>query len=419
MRYLLKHLQVVFPGHPMDGKRVDIRYQEGRILEIGADLSFEKDEILKDYAGCHVSPSWFDIGPICGEPGNESRETWDSLFKASINGGFCDLAPSPATSPSISDSTTVKYLNNISNSYGVKLWPLATLSQQRKGGDMAEMYDMHDAGAVAFTDGLKSIQHPGLLLRSLEYVSAFDGLVLHFPNEKYLSEGGQMHEGIVSTQLGMKGIPSMAEFMMVQRDIELLKYSGGKIHIGPISTKESVALIKNAKAEGLQITSSVAVMNLLFSEDDLLDFDSNLKVMPPLRTMDDKKYLLEGVKDGTIDAIVSGHHPLDPESKNLEFPYASFGASTIQNVYSALKTYSNLSDEIIIEKLVNGPRKILGIPIGKMESGSQENLTIFNQNIQWVFSEDENFSLSKNNPFLGKQLKGKVLAVLTSTGLFE
>ncbi|TAK43452.1 MAG: dihydroorotase, partial [Saprospiraceae bacterium] len=280
--------------------------------------------------------------------------------------------------------------------------------------DITEMYDMNAAGAVAFSDGKNTMRDSGLMMRALLYVQPFGGVILNHPLDEDIAHGGQMHEGVMSTSLGLHGIPGISEELMVQRDIFLAGYTGSRLHLLNISTAGSVRLIKAAKAKGLDVTASVAAMNLACDDSHLFDFDSNFKVMPPLRGKDDLKALHKGLKDGTIDCITSNHTPLDTEAKNLEFPYAAFGAIGLETAFALSNTYLKgvLSTEQLVEKLAIAPRRILGMEVPEIAEGAAADLTVFDPEREWTFTEKDIFSKSKNTPFIGWTFKGKALAII-------
>ncbi|MFN7115611.1 MAG: dihydroorotase, partial [Saprospiraceae bacterium] len=277
-----------------------------------------------------------------------------------------------------------------------------------------EILDMYAAGAIAFSDGKKSIQHSGLILRALQYVQAFDGVIINHPSDKAIAADGQMHEGFVSTSLGLKGIPSLAEALMLERDLHLLEYTGSRLHVANVSTAGAVELIREAKAKGLRVTASVPVLNLLFTDEAVAEFDVNYKVLPPLRQAPDRDALIQGLLDGTIDCITSNHTPIDEEGKNLEFPYASFGVIGLETAFAAAWTAlkGKIKLEQLIEKLAFTPRKIFNLNTPTVEVGQVANLTIFNPEHTWTFSSQDIRSKSNNTPFVGYEFTGKVLAII-------
>jgi dihydroorotase len=280
---------------------------------------------------------------------------------------------------------------------------------------LAELFDMHAAGAIAFSDGKRSVQDAGLLLRAMQYAQAFNGLIINVPHHKTIAAGGQMHEGVMSTSLGLKGLPAMAEELMVQRDLSLLEYSGGRLHIHLVSTARSVSMIRAAKQAGQAVTCSVAVANLCFSDEKLSTFDSNWKISPPLRSDSDAAALLEGLEDGTIDFICSNHTPWHEEAKNLEFTYADFGMTGLETSFALCRTFldKKLNINQLVEKMSLAPRKILGLPIPPIAVGARAELTVFDPEKEWVLEEKNVRSKSRNTPFIGQTMRGKVLGILS------
>jgi dihydroorotase len=361
-----------------------------------------------------VSPGWFDVGVQTGDPGFEHREDLRTVAAAAAKGGFTAIAPFPNTQPPVHSKSEILYIRNTTAGLGVHFYPIGAVSQDCAGKDMAELYDMHAAGAVAFSDGKKSVQDAGLLLRSMQYARAFNGLILNEPHHKTIAAGGQMHEGTVSTSLGLKGLPSLAEEIMVQRDLSLLEYSEGRLHIHLVSSAKSVDMIRAAKKAGLQVTCSVAVANLFFTDGELRDFDSNWKLLPPLRAQSDADALLEGLTDGTIDFIVSNHSPWDDEAKNLEFPYADFGMIGLESVFALCRTFGDkkLPLPLLVEKLSLAPRRIFGLPVPEIKEGEKAELTVFDPTASYTFSVENIGSKSRNTPFLGRTMQGKVLGTI-------
>jgi dihydroorotase len=403
-----------------------ILIHKGIIEAIGPALQAPNGVEVKDLQNACVSAGWFDLGAQTADPGFEHREDLLTAARAAAAGGFTALACFPNTQPAIHSKTEVQYIQNKTRQAPVRFYPIGAISQQCEGKDLAELYDMHAAGAVAFSDGAKAVQDAGLLLRALQYARSFNGLIINEPHHKTIAAGGQMHEGLASTMLGMKGVPALAEEMMVQRDLSLLEYSGGRLHIHLVSTAKSVALIRAAKQAGLPVTASVAVANLCFTDEVLLGknpfgdhkgaFDSNFKVQPPLRSQQDADALLAGVLDGTIDLICSNHVPWDEEAKNLEFTYAEFGMSTLETGFALCRTFlaDRLPLPVLIEKISAAPRRILGLPERTVQPGAVADLTFFHPDAEWVYEEKKVLSRSRNSPALGHRLKGQVLGTLFS-----
>lgn len=362
-------------------------------------------------------PGLADLRADFCDPGHEERETLEQGAAAALAGGFTDVALLPSTAPARDSKVGIEYVVNRSKSLPIHLHAYGALSHQREGKEMAELYDMHQAGAVAFTDGNRPVSNSGLLVRSLLYTRIFNGLVMVLPEDVNLSASGRMHEGNTSTLLGLKGIPNLAEELMVHRDLEILKYTGGRLHFSAVASKGSVEMIRKAKKQGLQVTADVATANLLFTDEHLAEYDSNFKVVPPLRSKADQKALWDGVQDGTIDAIVSNHHPQNKENKQVEFEYAQPGMIALQTALSALwdAKPKGMAGEQLVSALTAGPRKVLGLPEQVIREGAIASLTVFDPDTTWNFNN--NFSVSDNSPFIGKPMKGKVLAVYSKKHL--
>ncbi len=422
MTILIKNVLIIAPNSLHHQKKMDILIKNGIIQAIEKKITIEKtvDLVSFDLAGSIVTPGWFDIGAVVGEPGFEHREDIESLCKGAAEGGYTGVAVQPNTQPIMDNKGAIAYLQNKSAGNVVSLYVIGALSKECKGQEISEMYDMRAAGAVAFSDGTRPLQDNSLMLRALEYVKGFDGLIINHPHDKSLASGGQMHEGNMSTSLGMRGIPSLSEEMLLQRDIALLEYSESRLHVANISTAGSVSMIRAAKSKGLKITCSVAAMNLVLTDEALFDFDTNLKVLPPLRPQSDVDALINGLKDGTIDCISSNHIAHDEEAKNLEYPYSSFGAlgleTTVSLVHTELKAILPLS--LLVEKLAIAPRKILNLAVPLIQKGEQANLTLFQPTESWEYEAKNIKSKSKNTPFVGKKFTGKVLGVINN-GVFS
>lgn len=412
MQLLVKNVIIIDPSSKYHGEKASIFIKKGKIEKIGKRLSVESPKVFDGEGAC-VSPGWLDIGTVVGEPGFEHREDFASAAKAASAGGFTALACFPNTAPTIHSKSEVLFLKNESQRSLVEFLPIGAISENCAGKDITEMYDMRAAGAIAFSDGLCPVQDSGLMMRALQYVRPFKGVVINQPSDDYLAHGGQIHEGRISTSLGLKGIPSMSEELMVQRDIYLTEYTESRLHLHNISTAGAVKLVREAKAKGLKVTASVAAMNLACDETLLETFDSNFKVLPPLRKQNDIDALVDGLKDGTIDCITSNHHPLEAEKKELEFLFADFGAIGLETTFGlAWSALSGKMDiESFIEKLATGPRRVLGMEVPKIAIGGAANLTFFHPEKEWEFAKSDIRSKSKNTPFVGWKMKGKVTAV--------
>ncbi|MFZ1751832.1 MAG: dihydroorotase, partial [Saprospiraceae bacterium] len=413
MTQLIKEAIIIHDGSKYHLTKKDILIENGKIVAIEDSIPSEGNEVIAGHR-LYCSIGLFDIGTSTGDPGFEHRESMDTLTQSALAGGYTGLAVFPTNKPVTQSKSEIKYLKNHPDRNNVSIYPIGALSKDLKGEDIAEYWDMQHAGAVGFGDGLLSIQDTSLMSRALLYATQMDAVIIHHPTDKYLSYGGEMHEGEISTSLGLKGIPDIAESQMVQRDLSLMEYNRGKILEHAISAAKSVQLIKQAKETTGNIYASVAYLNLLLSDHDLSDFDSNLKVNPALRCPSDRTKLISGVKDGTIDIIISNHVPLDDEQKNVEFPYALSGASGLETCLAACLTELSdvLDTQVIIHKMTIVPRMMLNIPIPLIEVGQKADLCIFDINCPWIFEKIERKSKSANYPWQGKEFTTKVVRTI-------
>jgi dihydroorotase len=406
MNLLIKSATITDPNSPHYQQVADILIEDGIITKIAADI--KTDTEVFDASGKHVSPGFFDLNCNIGELGLESKEDLQTGTKAAAAGGFTGLALMPNTHPPVHSKSEVEFILNKAKGNLVDIYPLGTISHKCEGKDLAEMFDMHQSGAKAFTDGKHPVQDAGLMERALLYAQGFEGLVFSYPEDKAIAGKAKVHEGEISTLLGMKGIPALAEELMIARDLYLAEYTGSKIHFSTVSTRQSVDLIRQAKQKGLKVTCDVAAHHLVLTHDALLGFDSQYKVKPPLRTPDDVDALIGGLNDGTIDAIVSQHTPHEVEFKDVEFEVAEFGIIGLQTTLSlALK--AGLSANTLVKKMAIAPRIILDVEVPVIVEGKKANLVVFDVNEKWTFTKQNNLSKSYNSPFINEQLTGKVL----------
>ena len=414
MRILIKSVEIVDKRSSFHKQVKNVVIQNGKIVEIG-DKNFSADKtILAE--GMVLSTGWFDVGAFVGDPGLEHKEDLHSLAKAAAAGGFTEVAVLPNTSPSVQSKNEVSYIIQNNTSRLVQIHALASVTKNNKGEELTEMIDLNEAGAIGFTDGLKSIWHTDIFLKSLQYLQEFDGILIDQPEDRHLNLFGQMHEGINSTLLGLKGMPRIAEEVAVGKNIELLGYAGGRLHVAKISTAKTVDMIRTAKKKGLYITCSVISYQPLLDDSLLHDFDTHYKVNPPLREKADQDAMIRGLKDGTIDIICSGHLPQDEESKQLEFDQADFGIINFPTFASQLAQLGrSVEMEELIEKVTTNPRKLFKMAEPTIEVDAKANLTLFDPTREWVFSASENLSRSNNSPWLGKKLKGKVVATFNNS----
>ncbi|WP_208394739.1 dihydroorotase [Mucilaginibacter gilvus] len=407
MNLLIKSATVVYPESLFHNQVADILIQKGIVTKIAASLSDDKAEMI-DATGKYLAPGFFDLNCNIGELGLETKEDLQTGTAAAAAGGFTGIALMPNTHPPVHSKAEVEYLLNRAKGKLVDIYPLGTISHKREGKDLAEMYDMFKSGAKAFTDGNRPVQDAGLMERALLYVQGFGAKVISYAEDAFIAGKAKMNEGVVSTMLGMKGIPSLAEELMIARDIYLAEDSGTDIHFTTISTARSVELIREAKKRGLKVTCDTAIYNIVLTDEALMGFDSLYKVKPPLRTQADVEALIAGLKDGTIDALVTQHTPHEIEFKDVEFEVAEYGIIGLQTAFS-LAIKAGLAVELIVEKLAINPRKILNVPIPTLAEGEKANLVLLDTEAEWEYSRSANLSKSYNSPFLGHNLKGKVL----------
>ena len=416
MNLLIKSATILDPGSPFHQQVADILIENGVITRIGDDI--EADAELVEAEGKYVSPGFFDLNCNIGELGLETKEDMRTGTQAAAAGGFTGVAMMPNTVPPVHSKAEIEYLLNRAKGNLVDVYPLGTISHKREGKDLAEMYDMYLSGAKAFTDGNRPVQDAGLMERALLYAQGFDALVFSYPEDTAIAGKAKVNEGEISTLLGMKGIPSLAEELMIARDLYLAEYTVSKIHFSTISTVRSVELIREAKRKGLEVTCDVAAHHLVLTDEALLGFDSQYKVKPPLRTKDDVKALIKGLKDGTIDAIVSQHTPHEIEFKDVEFEVAEYGITGFQTTL-ALALQSGLPVELLVEKLSINPREILGVEVPVIAEGEKANIVLFDVDVTWEYNSKSNRSKSTNSPFMGQNLKGKVLLTYNNQQLLK
>lgn len=415
---LLRQVTVMDSHSPYNGQTVDVLIEAGIIKDIAANLEVSEENVSTFQplnASTFLSAGFVDLFADYREPGYEQKETIATGLAAAAKGGFTDVLLLPNTQPVRDGRSGVQYALQQSRGNAARLHPLGAISQGIEGKALAEMMDMRAHGAVAFTDGWKPVQSSGLMLKALEYVKAFNGIVIQMPMDNALAAGGLMHEGSYSTRLGMPGIPTVAESLMVQRDIELTRYADSRLHITGISSAESVALIRAAKKEGLDVTCSVTPYHLLLTEEALQTYDSAYKVTPPLRTEADRQSLIAALGDGTIDCITSHHRPQDWDAKAREFEYAGQGMAVQEIAFSLVMQAvgSVVSVERVIDALTAAPRRIFGLPQANIVKGASGSFTLFSPDAVSSFSAESSPSLARNNPFDGMSLKGVVHHIIT------
>lgn len=417
MKILLKDARIFDPGSAFHKKKKNILIRDGVIRKIGGK-STQADLVIEG-SSLAVTPGWFDMRANFSDPGFEHKEDLISGCEVAQAGGFTGVAILPNTDPPVHSKNEVSYIKQGNSRRLVQLYPIAAITRNLAGEELTEMLDLHHAGAIAFSDGDNPVWHTDILLKSLQYLQKINGLVINKPEDPRLNLFGSMHEGLTSTSLGLKGMPSLSEELTISRDLELLEYAGGRIHFSAISTEKSVDLVRKAKRRKLNVTCDVALTNLLFDETSVSDFDSNFKLNPPLRTKNDIKALIKGLEDGTIDAITSAHSPQDSESKNLEFGLAEFGAIMMQTMLPGMLMISDkVPFETLIEKVTTGPRNVLGLAHPVIEEKAPAELSVFDLNDSWTLDESTNLSKSKNSPLWKRNLKGRVVATLNNKKVY-
>lgn len=414
MNVLVKSATIVDPKSDFHNQTVDILIEKGVISNISKRITNPKNynEIRLDHL--HVSQGWFDSSVSFGEPGYEERETISNGLRTAAFSGFTSVAVNPNTNPIVDSHADISFLKSKANNHAVSLYPIGALTMQSDGNNLAELYDMKSAGAVAFYDYQKPIANPNLMKLALQYAGNFGGLVCSFPQESKITGLGVMNENLTSTSLGLKGNPALAEELQVARDLFLLEYTEGKLHIPTISTAKSVALIRAAKQKKLNVSCSVAIHNLLLTDEQLENFETKFKVLPPLRTQHDIDALIDGLKDGTIDMVTSDHNPIDIEHKKVEFDYASYGTIGLESAFGALQKVFTLKKSV--ELLTKGKMRF-GIENHTIAIGNKADLSLFNPKSTFKFSKTHIHSTSRNAIFEDHELKGQAYGIIANNQL--
>lgn len=417
MKILIQQACIIDRSSPHNGTIRDIVVENGRITAIGAELSATADKVVR-HPGLHVSPGWVDIFSHFCDPGYEHKETLETGAAAAAAGGFTDVFVIPNTRPVVDSKSQVEYIRGVAASLPVNIHPIGAITRGLEGKDLAEMYDMRHSGAVAFSDGTQPVQSAGLLLKGLQYVKAFNGMIIQVPDDKTVGSGGLMNEGIVSTRLGLPGKPMMAEELMVARDIKLARYTESRIHFTGVSSPRSLEYIRRAKESGLAVSCSVTPYHLFFTDADLVDYDTNLKVYPPLRDESSVRTLREAVLEGAVDCIASHHLPHEFDSKVVEFEYARPGMSSLETSYAVLRTkLPELTAERTVDLLSYRPRELFGLPQPSIAEGQPAILSLFDPAGETRPEAGATKSKSRNSPFFGMTLRGRVLGIFNGDKL--
>ncbi|MGN6603949.1 MAG: dihydroorotase [Ginsengibacter sp.] len=415
MKVFIKNATILSPSSPFHGKIKNILIENGFISKISDDND-EADETI-EVKDLHVSAGWMDCFANFCDPGKEYKETVESGALAAAAGGFTEVMLIPNTQPAVSTKSQVEYLVQKSKSLPVTVLPIAAITKNVEGKELSEMFDMFNYGAIAFSDGSSPVQSSGILQKALEYILAIDGTIIQLPDDRSIGTHGLMNEGVMSTKLGLQGKPALSEELMIARDIELVRYTNSKIHFTGVSSAKSLQLIAEAKKENLNVSCSVTPYHLFFCDEDINNYDTNLKVNPPLRTNADRNALREAVKNGVIDFIASHHQPQDWDHKACEFQYAESGMETLESVFGAARI-CGVSAENFVNMQTENIRKIFNQPEVTIDQDQKANLTFFVPDEEYVFEEKNILSKSKNNAFINNRLRGKVIGIFNKDRLF-
>ena len=408
MKVLVKSAKIIDNESQFHNKVMDILIEDGIIRKIAPSIEAENPDQEISFKNLHVSQGWFDSSVSFGEPGYEDRETLENGLLTAARSGFTSIALNPGNLPVTDNKGAVSFLRSKAEKSPVALFPIGALTRNSEGKDMAELYDMQQAGAIAFGDYKEAVSNPNMLKIALQYAQNFDALVQSFPQEDKIAGKGNVNENENSTYLGLKGIPSVAEELQITRDLYILEYTGGKLHIPTISTAKSVELIRKAKEDGLDVSCSVAIYNLFFTDEMLKEFNTNAKVLPPLRTKSDVKALIAGVRDETIDMVTTDHYPMDVEHKKVEFENALFGTIGLESAFGALQKIFSLKTTI---RVLLAGRARFNLPEESIAEGTEANFSFFDPDAEYIFQLKDIHSTSNNSLFLQRELKGKVLGV--------
>ncbi len=410
MKLALRNGRLIDPARGLD-RVADLLIEDGRIVEIGT--LDEIDAATFDASGLIVAPGFFDIHVHLREPGTEEAETIRTGAAAAAAGGFTAVAAMPNTRPPIDTAATVQFVvAEAARHSAARVFPIGAITKGQRGETLAEIGEMVDEGIVGISDDGKPVMDAQLFRRALEYSRLFDLPVIQHCEDLNLSSGGVMHEGAVSTRLGLKGIPSSSEDSIVARDLILTENTAARYHVAHLSTAGAVAMVRRAKAQGLAVTAEVAPHHFTLTEDDVGDYDTNAKMKPPLRSRADVDACIAGVQDGTIDAIATDHAPHHANLKMLEFDRAPFGITGLETAVGLAMTRLKLSLPRLVELFSTNPQKIMKIDRWGIFEGSMADLTLIDPEREWTFRGSDSRSLSRNTPFDGWSFKGKAVATI-------
>lgn len=413
MRIVIKQATIISTSSPFNGKIKDILIEDGIITKIADSINDHPEKTIQQDGLC-VSPGWMDIFANFADPGFEYKETIETGAKAAAAGGFTDVMLIPNCNPVTDNKSQTEYIKQKAQNVSVNIYPIGAITKNIAGKELSEMYDMRHSGAVAFSDGILPIQNSGLLLKALQYVKSFNGTVIQLPDDTSIGMGGLMNEGIISTQMGLPGKPIIAEELMVARDLKLARYADSRIHFTGISSPKSLEYIKRSKESGINVTCSITPYQVLFCDEDLQGYDSNLKLNPPVRSKNDKDAIKKALLDGTIDCIASHHLPQHNDNKNCEFEFAKPGMISLQTMFAAVNSIGLPVHDFVKMQTVNA-RNIFGLTVPEISEGQPASLTLFNPGYEYIFNEEMIQSKSKNTAFIGKKLTGKVIGIINKS----
>ena len=421
MNLLIQGVTIIEPGSGLHRQKKDIFVSGSTIQAISDNMESASADQTIDGSTLFVSPGWMDLRANFCDPGQENQENLETGTKAASAGGFTHVGLLPQTNPAIATKTQLHYIKTNAPHSPTLLHPYATISKPEVEGEITEMVDLHKNGAFAFTDGAIPIKDSGLLKRAMLYTRSFNGLLMLHPQDPDLQGFGEMNEGTVNVTLGLNGDPAIAEYIAIAKNLEIVRYTGARVHFSNITTSRAVEQIQQAKQEGLPVSCDVSIHHLLFSENDLMDFNPHLKFLPPLRTAHDQASLKEGVKNGIIDAVVSNHMPALYEHKQCEFPLASYGAIGVQTLFPLLSQAFDKDTFLdkVIRQIMITPKDLLGLPAYSIQEGSYADLTLFNMEQEWTYNKATNHSRAQNSPVYGTSLKGKVHSIINNGQLEE
>lgn len=415
MKILIKQATIISPSSPLNGQIKDILITDGTISAISDSISENAGQVIAQEGLC-VSIGWMDMFADFADPGYEQKESIESGAKAAAAGGFTDVMLIPNSQPVVDNKVQVEYIVQKAKQVGINIHPVGAVSKRTEGKDLSEMYDMRLSGAIAFSDGIKPLQNSGLILKALQYVKSFDGTIIQIPDDSSIGTNGLMNEGLVSTQMGLPGKPVLAEELMVARDLKLARYADSKIHFTGISSPKSLDYIKRSKESGIKVSCSITPYQVYFCDEDLQGYDTNLKVNPPVRTRADMMTIRKALLDGNIDCIASHHLPQHWDNKVCEFEYARPGMIALETMFAVLMSCGLPVGDFVQMQTIN-IRNIFGLSIPEIKEGETASLTLFVPGGEFTFEENMIRSKSKNSPFIGKQLKGKVIGIINRSNI--